>query len=95
MQAVLVALQQQLLAAQPTTLASVCEEADTQLEERTGAPELADGVVHRWPLKGFIILIRGPKWVPVRWLWCRPHACHQLLPSESFGSWELFFNLQF
>ena len=44
MQAVLVALQQQLLAAQPTTLASVCEEADTQLEERTGAPELADGI---------------------------------------------------
>ena len=35
-----------LLAAQPTALAFVCEETDTQLEERTGAPELADGVGH-------------------------------------------------
>ena len=44
MQGVLVALQQRFLAAQPTALASVCEEADTQIEERAGAPELADGI---------------------------------------------------
>ena len=94
MQAVLVALQQQLLAAQPTTLASVCEEADTQLEERTGAPELADGIGHRWPLKEFIILfIRGPKWVPVRWSWCRLHACHTVAAKQEF--WQLGTSLQF
>ena len=34
MQAVLVALQQQLLAAQPIALTPLCEEADIDLEER-------------------------------------------------------------
>ena len=92
MQAVLVALQQQLLAAQPTTLASVCEEADTQLEERTGAPELADGIGHRWPLKEIIILMMGPKSVPVRWSWCRPHACPPVAAKLTFGGQELFIN---
>ena len=84
---------QQLLAAQPTALASICEEADAQLEESTGAPELPDGIGHRWPLKEFIILFRGPKWVIFRWSWCRLHACHTVAAKQEF--WQLGTSLQF
>ena len=96
MQAVLVALQQQLLAAQPIALTPLCEEADIDLEER--------GQVHlNWLMA---LVIAGPSkssssssGVPSgcqsggRGAGCMPVI--QLLPSKSFGSWELLFNLQF